>query len=400
MCVKEWQQDTWPGRLKTFARMRRAFLAGSKTDIGDHRFGSAVFAMRELAKQTADAAQREEIAILTRNGIAEMMHKDDNGTANNVQSMLETLAAAAPAWEADFLEEVARSKVEGWSRGVAIRRIADLRGVASLDLLMALADDPPVANEVARAVASIGAAAATPRVVAQLKRMLGETENRWAPSEAARALVAIGHATDPDLATHTDNFDVWTRFAVRVKAAGINAQALTARLFAAGIVGEDRRALMESEMLADMQKALDAGDGFNAVVDLLEQVQSVYAFDTEWNPEPEYDVLLEELSAVSSPRLPIILVPEDVPNEEGSEVCCRVAGHPARFTPKFMGKWIDLDAVLGGLNKALGDAGRPERFADLLSGGQGACVIVGTAGGLAELVETIGLPLDMPLRTF
>jgi hypothetical protein len=141
MCVKEWQQDTWPGRLKTFARMRRAFLAGSKTDIGDRRFGSAVFAMRELAEQTADAAQREEIAILTRNGIAEMMHKDDDGTANNVQNMLETLAAAAPAWEADFLEEVARSKVEGWSRGVAIRRIADLRGVASLDLLMALADD-------------------------------------------------------------------------------------------------------------------------------------------------------------------------------------------------------------------------------------------------------------------
>jgi hypothetical protein len=26
---------------------------------------------------------------------------------------------------------------------------------------------------------------------------------------------------------------------------------------------------------------------------------------------------------------------------------------PARFNPKFMGNWTDLDAVLGGLNKAL-----------------------------------------------
>jgi len=50
--------------------------------------------------------------------------------------------------------------------------------------------------------------------------------------------------------------------------------------------------------------------------------------------------------------------------------------------------------MLGGLNKALAEAGRPERFANLQSGGQDACVIVGTAEGLAELVETLGLPLD------
>ncbi len=48
-----------------------------------------------------------------------------------------------------------------------------------------------------------------------------------------------------------DNFDPWTRFIVRVKAAGMNAPALTARLFAVGIVGEDRRASMEPEVLAD-----------------------------------------------------------------------------------------------------------------------------------------------------
>jgi hypothetical protein len=327
-----------------------------------------------------------------RDAIAEVMHRADNRTANNVWGMLETLAAAAPAWEADFLEKVARSKVEGWSRGIAIRRIANLRGIASLDLLMALADDPPVADQAAGAVATIGTAAATPSVVARLTRMLGETQNGWAPSAAARALVAIGHATDPDLAAHMDNFDVWTRFAVRVKDAGIDAPALTARLFAAGIVGEDRRAMIEPAMLANMRKAIDAGDGFEAVVDFLQRVRSVYAFDTEWDPVPAYDVLLAQLSEVSSPRLPIsdIVVPED-----GGEVYCRVAGHPARFNPKFMGDWTDLEAMLGGLNNALAEAGRSERFANVHSGGQDAYVIVGTAEGLAALVETVGLPLDV-----
>jgi pyruvate dehydrogenase complex dehydrogenase (E1) component len=71
--------------------------------------GSAVVAMRKLAEQIADPAQREEIAELMRDGIAKIMHKDDDHTANNVWRMLETLAAAAPAWESDFLENVARS---------------------------------------------------------------------------------------------------------------------------------------------------------------------------------------------------------------------------------------------------------------------------------------------------
>lgn len=392
LMYRQWQEFTLPKRLKTFKQMRRAFVAGGiETDVVDRRRDSAMFAMREFAKQSADPTQREKIATLMRNGIARVMHKADNRTANNVWRMLETLAAAAPTWEAEFLETVARSKVEGWSRGAAIRRLASLRGVASLDLLLALTDDPVVAHETASAIASIGTAAATPDVVARLNRMLGETQNGWAPAMAARALIAIGHATDPNLTKHSDSFDVWTRFAVRVKAAGIDALALTERLFDAGIVGEDRRTMMKPDMLADIQKAIDAGDGFRAVVDFLERVRSVYGFDTEWNPVPAYDAILAELSEVSSPRLPIS---DTVVREDGGEVSCRVAGHPARFSPKFMGDWTDLEAMLGGLNNALAQAGHSGRFANLHSGGQDAYVIVGTADGLAALVETIGLPLD------
>jgi hypothetical protein len=41
-------------------------------------------------------------------------------------------AAFAPLWEAEFLERVAHSKVEDWSYGIAIRRLALLRGHASM----------------------------------------------------------------------------------------------------------------------------------------------------------------------------------------------------------------------------------------------------------------------------
>ena len=61
---------------------------------------------------------------------------------------------------------------------------------------------------------------------------------------------------------------------------------------------------------------------------------------------------------------------------------------------EYMGDWTDVQAVLTGLNAALEQAGRPERFANLYSGDQSAYVILGDGAGLASMVETCGLPLD------
>ena len=240
--------------FKTFFQMKWAFRIG----MDDGRYWS-VLAMERFAKSGASQAERESIAMMMRGRIAKKMKKADIVTVNRVCRMLETLAAAAPGWEADFLVKVARSKAHAMTRGAAIRRIVKLRRVGSLDLLMTLADDPQVAADVAGAIASIGSAAATHGVIARLKQMLGESQLRggWGPSEAARALIAIGQATDPDLVTHIHEFDIWTRFVVRVKCAGLDASTLTALLFRAGIVGEDRRPMIKGSMLAKMEKAIE-----------------------------------------------------------------------------------------------------------------------------------------------
>jgi hypothetical protein len=370
----------------SFAQMKWAFRLG--TDGGRW----SVQAMERFAKAGASRGEREAIAALMRGRIAKKLNKSDLLTVNQVCRMLETLAAAAPSWEADYLVSVARSKADAMTRRAAIRRIVNLRGVGSLDLLMTLADDRQVAADVASAIATMGPAAATQEVIALLKRMLGEAHipGGWGPSAAARALVAIGRATDPDLATHMDKFDIWTQFVVRVKRAGLDASTLMDLLFRAGIVGEERRRMVTNSKLARMEKAIGSGDGFNAIIKFLQRLRSVYAFDTEWDPVPDYKVLLTSLSKISSPRLPIT----DISLRENGEVLCRVAGHPACFHPRFMGDWTDLQAVITGLNTALAEAGRSERFANIPSGGQDAYVIVGTQGGLAELVRTLGFPLD------
>jgi hypothetical protein len=82
-----------------------------------------------------------------------------------------------------------------------------------------------------------------------------------------------------------------------------------------------------------------------------------------------------------------------VPGEEG-EVCDRVAGHPARFNPKFMGDWTDLEAVLGGLNNAVAEADRPERFANIHSGAKAPTRSSARLKVSRTWPRQVGLPLD------
>jgi hypothetical protein len=77
------------------------------------------------------------------------------------------------------------------------------------------------------------------------------------------------------------------------------------------------------------------------------------------------------------------------------EVDCTIAGQPARFAPEFWGNFVDLEAVLRGLNDGLAAGGLRERFANLRNDDPIACVIVGHDAGLAKLAETLGLPLDV-----
>jgi hypothetical protein len=252
--TSEWGLDTRPQNLTSFADMQRAFRRGSKTKEIDRRRPSAVFAMKRFAKEGADATQRETIALMMRDAIAEVLDRPDNRTANHVWGMLDTLEAAAPAWEAEFLERVSTSRLEGWVRGIAIARLTRLRGLACLEFLVVLAGDSPVAHAVAAAIASLGTKAATTDVLARLREMLDDTQSAWAPSAAARALIALGQAADPVLATKLDKFDPWTRFAIRIKGAGVSASGLVDRLFGAGIVDEDRRKSIKPSMVTKMQK--------------------------------------------------------------------------------------------------------------------------------------------------
>jgi hypothetical protein len=381
--------------LKTFAAMKRAFRWGSKTSHSDNRRPAAIYAMEEFAKKEADAAQRAEIALLMRGAISKAMQKTDHRADNHVSQMLAAVAAAAPSWEADFLEQVVCSRLDGGERLGAIARFAKLRGRASLEVLLQLADDAPVAHVVAESIGRLGKQVATPEVLSRLEGMLDESQNQRAPSTAARALISFGEAASPVLVRNLKKFDPWTAFTVRVKTAGIDAAALIEQLFRAGVLDDYRRSLIKPSMITKMQKTLDMGDGFEAVTKFLWRVRAVYGFHYERYPAPDYAVLLRRLSRIGSSRVAITAINVQMDGEACREVNCTVAGQPARFSPRYMGYCVDLEALLRGLNDGLAAAGIPERFANLSNEDPIAFVIVGHDAGLMKLVETLGLPLDV-----
>lgn len=392
-CIYDNRRNTLPKDLKTFKMMKAAFLSGSPSDWGDRRRHSATFAMREFARNGATSEEQEEIARLISNAIAQIMNRTDNMTANDVSNLLETLAASNPTWETEFLEKVISSKIEPWARGRAIQRLVRIRGRNSLDFLLLIMNNMEISEYAAKAVAKLGKSVATPEVIARLRGMLDETTDDWAPSAAAQALVALGHSTDPTLALHADKLLPWTNFVIKVHIAGLDAEGLIERFAAAGVVDSKGLGKLKAATLKKVQKLLDSGDGFCAVEQFLRPMRAAYIFDVEWDPSPDYNELLIQLSKILPDNLKITEIASTIERGVFRSIECKIAGHPACIVPKYDGDWTDIDAVLMGLNSALGQSMNSERFACLDSGSQIAYVIVANAERLANLVAALGLPV-------
>jgi hypothetical protein len=352
------------------------------------RYWAAV-RLRELAE--SDPALREDIAQFARKAISPLLTGGENRPINELDQLLRVLETAQPAWEAQFLESVASSQAERWVRTRALERIAELRGADALTILLQSLDDPKLAASAARVIASLGPSAATPQTADRLRRLISDTLDRITASNAAQALIAIGHGKDPVFATDSAKILQWTQFAISLKASDIDADGLVELLFTTGLIGEDRRGEIGDESLA-LRYAVDREGAFSAMVAFLVETRSAANFDAESaTVPPDYNDLIAELTEIASPRLDIT---DAVFDESQMTLTLQLFGRTVTIVPKFMGDWFDVEAVLAGLNEAIIAAGRSERFVDLTTGGQDACVVLGDAEGIDRPINDFHLPVE------
>lgn len=390
--IRRPRKDTRPQDLTSFASLKKAFNSGSLTDWRDSHVTSAISVMEQFAADSASLEQREEIANLVRQKIELLMTRSDNHSDNLVYRLLKPLSAAAPPWETDLLERITKSCLGSLARGDAVKRLVKICGAACLDLLLELAGDPAIAPSVAEAIGRASRKETRPEVPTTLLTMLNDRRNSRTPSAAARALISLGLYTNPAIAEHLNEFDPWTAFAFRVKASGMDARSVIDRLLAARVVDAHHAKLVKPAVINKLQKALDAGDGFGGIHSVLHSTRSACIFETKSGGAPDYGQVLSDLSKAFSRRLLISEIEPPFYDENCREITCKVDGLQTRLNPKPIGKYVDLETVLNGINASLAAAGQDERFVSLRD--DGACVIFGNGRAILELVDNLGLPLD------
>jgi hypothetical protein len=113
-----------PERLKDLATAIQTFHAGTG-HYGDQRRWAAVSAMRRLAAQGADPADREQISAFARAGLEKEVRKQSSpGRFNSIAwELVNILAITNPAWQEHYLESLLGTPGDKLIR----ERLADMR---------------------------------------------------------------------------------------------------------------------------------------------------------------------------------------------------------------------------------------------------------------------------------
>jgi HEAT repeat protein len=385
----------------------RDILLGKGDELRRERY-FAIGSLKDLAK-SHDEGLRQDIARFAARQIETQLDHDDNTTANEVWNLLAVIEAAAPSWEAMFLETVIASRLMAWPRGAALGRLAKLQGIAILPRLSVTLDDPELTPYALHALGDLGRQAATADTIEGIRRLIIDTDSARIATAAADALTALGHGDDPVLVKYAAKLDPWSRFAVSVRVKNVGADAFLALLQDAGVIDGARLAEAGTETLETFRAAWRARKEGTALSELLMRSQAVHWFDTENDRvPPNYVELLTRFAELARSRFNIEKISMRGTDEDGREatqheIWLLFDGRPVRILVKDLGDWFDVGGLLGQLNTEIAASGKPDRFLTLHSDDQSAQVVLGNATKLLALRRKYDFPVaddpDAPVHT-
>jgi HEAT repeat protein len=279
--------------------------------------------------------------------------------ANDVANCLEAVAAAQAPEEADLLREVMSSSVEGWVRGEALKRLAQLEGQQGVVRLLSALSDAELREPALKGLASLAGGTAEPAVLSALTHEIkcGGAENI---SDLVQAFLAHGGLA--------------VSLAEEVVRSLEPATAMT--------VDWLRKDIGPREAAAKLQPACDAFDPSPATID---------KFEAEWRKRPDatrvvYELLggqwnrltaifcktvespadhaqlVRDLSDITGDQFVLDDVAQTVVSNEELRLSFVHRGGSHSFSVENQGRWLNLRGVLKDLNLALQGVRVTERF--------------------------------------
>jgi hypothetical protein len=313
-----------------------------------------------------------------------------NDVTNHIWHALDGIMAAKHPQREQLLKEVLNGPVIDWRRDVALRHLALLEGEAGLYRLKEALTVPELCQAAAEGIADQAKGRSDPDLVDALVTATHQEQRGRVLAKLVNALVAI----DADVATHLK--DVMDRLkpddAMRVYwlTNNITPSNVAERLVDAGAIS-----LPTETQLRELENEWEKKQAAHQIMISLLGDRLAW-FDTESGlVTPDYLDLITLFLDISQPVFKAENFSQTVDDASGdSTVRFIFDSREYAFTAQNFGDWYDVPSVIEGLNQALTDSGRSERFLSLYTGDQTAAIVFAPGKAFRQVAHDLRFPLE------
>jgi HEAT repeat protein len=286
--------------------------------------------------------------------------------ANDVRRCMDGIAAACSAEQREALHQVLRqvfrevvvSNIEGWVRGMALRKLAELEGKDGIARLLDALPDPDLRKDALEGLTSLAAGSDDPAVLAALSDEIQRGKATHI-SALVKAFLAAGGNAKSLARDIIDRLELQMAMTVHWLLNDIGPREAAAKLQPAyGDVPTSDEMLQELD--TKWRTEPDATHVFWSLLNGWKRF--VVVFYKGHGPHIDHDEAVRELAAISEERFAVDEVVQTTESSGDFRVLLVHQGIGYSFPVQNHGRWCNIDAVLKGLNGILDRLGLAERF--------------------------------------
>lgn len=337
-----------------------------------------------------DPALAQQAAELLVDFVRENTDRAGNDITNHLSRALDGIVAAQHPEREEMLKQVLNGPVEDWRRGTALYHLAPLEGEAGYPRLRTALADPELRSYAAQAISANPPSSGDSELEQALISAARQERNGRTLSRLLDALVAVGVEMNDIPEDVKGRLEPDTAMRVHWLANGITARRAVELFVEGGIIpAPTEEQLQELDARWEQERS-----AHGTVISLLEKRMAWFDTETGFVP-PDYLDLLSQLFSISHLVFQTIAPSQTVDEESGeSEIRFVYNDKEYAFTVRNVGDYYDVPSVLAGLNRALAEGERTERFLPLYTGDQTAAVAFVPEESFLQISEALHIPLE------
>jgi HEAT repeat protein len=352
-----------------------------------------VLAALEIYCESPHREQAQKAAELLARYVRVHGGRPDTWTANFIARAVKAVAKTGYGRERPMLENVLRSAAADWRQGAALKRLAEMEGEAGIRRLETALKDRLLRKDAAQALAKLADGRRDPALLESLMDAAQEESRKEVLSELVSALLAVGGEDAlPYLERLSGRLGPHEAMRVHWLSRKITPQSAVQRLTQEGIIPQPA----EETVHAANKSWKEERKPELVVIQLLAACNRIVWFDCESGTAPvDYAPLIGDLLSMAKEAFPSEAVSQRADEANGESDIQFIHGRKiVAIHARNLGDWYDVESVIRGLNRALEEDERAERFMLLYTGDQSCLVTFAPGPAFRRVAADLRLPLE------